>query len=245
MNYAIIGDVHSQLKPLEQAAFYCQQKGLTPILLGDLFDSRVATSDSVGVYRFAKMMEREMGATILRSNHQSKLERYAKGNKVFLSEDFQQTLKDFEQEDILVQEVAEWLETFPFGVVFKDNSGKEYRCAHAMFPRWIIVPSYEGLHKITQVTSKSKDAMIYGPRVAGARWPEQEDRVFWWERDTDREWIRVAGHYHTVYVGDKNLVLDGGCGGSCRSVASEENPDSLCLWDVDREELLQFPATPH
>lgn len=240
MNYAIIGDVHSQLKPLEQAAFYCQKKGLTPILLGDLFDSRVETSDSVGVYRFVKMMEKEMGATILRSNHQSKLERYAKGNKVFLSEDFQKTLKDFEQENIPVQEVSEWLRTFPFGVVFKDSSGKEYRCAHAMFPRWITVPSYKGLHKVDQVTNKSKDAMIYGPRIAGARWPEQEDRVFWWERETDRDWVRVAGHYHIIHIDDKNLVLDGGMGGSIRATNGLDNPDSLCLWDVETEELHQF-----
>lgn len=239
-NYAIIGDVHSQLRPLEKAVDYCYKRGLTPILLGDLFDSRVEESDSAGVYHMVKSIEREMGAIVLRSNHQSKLERYAKGNKVYPSEDFQKTLKDFEDEGIPIQQVAEWLETFPFGVVFRDSRGKEYRCAHAMFPRWIIVPTYEGLHKVEQVTPKSKDVMIYGPKVKGARWPEQEDRVFWWERETDRDWVRVAGHYHVVHISDKNLVLDGGMGGSTRIPDDMDNPDSLCLWDVEAEELTQF-----
>lgn len=240
MSYAIIGDVHSQLKPLEQAVSFCHRNKLTPILLGDLFDSRVETSDSAGVYHLVKNIEKDMGAVVLRSNHQSKLERFAKGNKVYPSEDFQKTLKDFEEENIPIHEVADWLNTFPYGVIFRDRSGKEYRCAHAMFPRWILPPTYEGLHRIDQVTTKSKDAMIYGPRVKGAKWPEQEDRVFWWERDTDREWVRVAGHYHTVYISEKNLVLDGGMGGSTRAKADEDNPDTLCLWDVDSEELHQF-----
>lgn len=236
--YAIIGDVHSQLPPLQKAVDYCSSRGLTPILLGDLFDSRVESSDSAGVYRLVKDIESRMGAIVLQSNHHFKLEKFSRSKEVYMSEDFKRTLEDFSNANVPLQEVAEWLETFPYGVVFKDSRGVEYRCAHAMFPRNIMVTNYENLLKIDKVTSKSRGAMIYGPKVKGASWPEQEDRVFWWDRPTDREWIRVAGHYHVVHVSDKSLVLDGGMGGSCRE--SQGDPDTLCLWDVEARQLTQF-----
>jgi hypothetical protein len=241
--FAFIGDIHSQLEPLLKAALYCKRKGLTPIFLGDLFDSRTDVSDSVGVYMAIKKLQEEMGAIVLRSNHQYKFERYAKGNNVFIADDFAKTLLDFTLAEIPVQEVADWLNTFPYGVVFRDSQDREYRCAHAMFPRWLAIPSYTDMYKVMEVTPKARDYMLYGPRVRGASWPEQEDRVFWWEEDHELGWIRVAGHYHTVFVSDSSLVLDGGMGGSCRhqEPAIPGSPDLLCLWDVEDRKLVTFP----
>lgn len=237
--FAFIGDIHSQLTPLQKAISYCSKQGVTPVLLGDLFDSRTESSDSVGVFKFVKKIQEEMGALVLRSNHQNKLERYAKGNKVFLSDDIAQTILDFTKEGIPIQEVADWLNSFPYGLVFKDSRGMEYRCAHAMFPKWLAIPSYKGVYKVMDVTTKARDYMLYGPRVKGAKWPEQEDRVFWWEEDCDRDWVRVAGHYHTVFVSDKSLVLDGGMGGSSRE-RPDGHPGLLCLWDVESQKLHSF-----
>lgn len=241
--FAIIGDIHSQLAPLQQAISHCKKRGLTPIFLGDLFDSRTEVSDSAGVYRLVKQAQSDIGAIVLRSNHQNKFERYAKGNKVFIAEDFARTLLDFTQADIPVQEVADWLNTFPYGLVFKDSRGQEYRCAHAMFPKWLAIASYKDTYKVMDVTQKARDYMLYGPRVKGATWPEQEDRVFWWEEDCDRDWVRVAGHYHTVFVSNKSLVLDGGMGGSFRhkEPALPGSPELLCLWDVEAKKLITFP----
>lgn len=237
--FAFIGDVHSQLGPLKKAIDYCGRKGLTPILLGDLFDSRIDEGDSAGVYRFVKKSQEDLGTIVLRSNHQYKLERYAKGNKVFISNDLAKTLVDFSQADIQIGEVAEWLNTFPYGLVFKDSKGSEYRCAHAMFPKWLVVPLYTEMYKVMEVTPKARDYMLFGPRMKGVRWPDDDDRVFWWEENQDHDWIRVAGHYHTVFVSDKSLVLDGGMGGSSR-VTEEPNPGLLCLWDVEDKKLLTF-----
>ena len=82
MKYAFIGDIHSQLNPLTEALQYCAEWGLTPIFLGDLFDSREDVSHSVEVYRTVRAWQDGAGAIVLRSNHQDKLERWAKGNKV-------------------------------------------------------------------------------------------------------------------------------------------------------------------
>lgn len=238
-NYAFIGDIHSQISPFEKAIEFCKQNSLTPILLGDLFDSRMETSNSAEVYWLARQVQEELGAIILRSNHQNKFERYARGNKVRVEGEFSRTLCDFSEANIPVEEVAEWLNTFPYGVVFRDSKGKEYRCAHAMFPSWIVVPPYSDIHCVTQVTSKARDYMLYGPRIAGAVWPQDETRVFWWNKESDRDWVRVAGHYHVVSISPKSLVLDGQMGGSNHE-GFDPSTAHLCLWDVESEKLETF-----
>lgn len=238
-HYAFIGDIHSQAGPLLEALDYCHYNRLIPVFLGDLFDSRVATSDSVAVYNTVRQAV-ENGAIVLRSNHQDKLERYARGNKVMLQQGFERTVQDFTEAGIAIEEVAQWLETFPYGIAFRDSEGTEYRCAHAMFPRWIVVPEqYEGVYRVNAVTRKARDYMLYGPRRAGAVWPQDETRVFWWEEPSDRTWVRVGGHYHTVHIDEKNLVLDGEMGGSTHESYNPEE-SRLCLWNVEMKKLVEF-----
>jgi len=240
INYAFIGDIHSQAGPLQRALNHCQEYDLTPILMGDLFDSRVSGSQSAEVYRLAREAE-ENGATVLRSNHQNKFERYARGNNVAIYPDFQRTLDDFQEAGIPVQEVAEWIQTFPYGVAFRDSRGVEYRCCHAYFPERVLVPSsYEGMYRVDSVTRGTKDLMLYGLRIPGANWPQEEARVFWWGNpEYEREdWVRVAGHYHHVFIGNRSLVLDGECGGGMSGTLEEEC--YLCLWDVENQSLHEF-----
>jgi hypothetical protein len=241
--YAFIGDIHSQVGPLLRAIEYCDSHGLTPIFLGDLFDSRIEHSSSVEVYREIRNIQESWShgqVEILRSNHQNKFERYAQGRDVKMCQGFGSTVSDFEQANVSVEEVADWLNTFPYGVCLRDPSGQEYRAAHAMFPSWIYVPSeYNGIYRVNEVTRKAKDYMIYGPRRPGTTWPQEEARVFWWEEDSNRDWVRVAGHYHHVFVGDKSLVLDGDMGGS--QDRTDTNQISLCLYNVEDRNLVQFP----
>lgn len=238
-SYALIGDLHSQASPFRSSLDYCRERQLTPILLGDLFDSRVDNSESVEVLSLAREAQKELGAIILRSNHQNKLERLAQGNKVRVSPELQRTLDDFEVAGISLNSIAEWLNTFPYGVVFRDGEGQEYRCAHAMFPRWLAVPQYEDMYKVFEVTRKAKDYMIYGPQKPGVEWPRQESRVFWWEEESERDWVRVAGHYHVIHISDKSLVLDGNMGGSSRS-NEDQTECTLCLWEVEAKRLVRF-----
>lgn len=239
INYAFIGDIHSQRGPLKKALSYCIESNCIPIFLGDLFDSRVETSHSVAVYNIVRQAV-ENGAIVLRSNHQNKLERYARGNQVALKGGFARTVQDFKEAGIPIEEVSEWLETFPYGIALKDSRGTEYRCAHAMFPKWVLVPpSYEGVYRVNEVTRKTKDYMLFGPRRQGAVWPDDETRVFWWEEESDRDWVRVAGHYHHVHVGDKSLVLDGEMGGSTQK-SFDPSQARLCVWNVEQQTLVKF-----
>jgi len=215
-NFAFIGDLHSQSGPLLKALDYCRKENCTPIFLGDLFDSRMETSDSVGVYKAVRQATEE-GAIVLRSNHQNKLERYARGNNVVLKEGFERTVQDFSDSGITIEEVSAWLETFPYGVALRDSKGTEYRCAHAMFPKWVLVPpSYTGVYRV-----------------------KDETRVFWWEEECDRTWVRVAGHYHHVHTSEKSLVLDGQMGGSTQKSFDPAHA-RLCVWNLEEQTLVQF-----
>lgn len=234
MTYALIGDLHSQVAPLLSSLEYCTANSLTPIFLGDVFDSRCDKSDTVPVYEtLRKAQSLFKGMQILRSNHQDKLERWLKGNQVKVPPELQRTIDDL-MFDVEGTELMEWLESMPFGFCFKNAQGLEYRCAHAYFPRWVEVPDYDESVAIYEVARKAKQLMMYGPSQK-----EGKGRVSWWQGQSDRDWCRVAGHYHTVHESHKNLVLDGGCGGVKRSWFCNEKP-VLCLYDVNKGQLVEL-----
>lgn len=235
-NYALIGDIHSQYRPLWEALAYCQNNDLIPVILGDVFDSRCDFSDSAGVYQLLKQAQKELGAIILRSNHQDKLERYIRGNNVKVSPELARTIEDFEKANISLSDVGKWLESMPYGFCFRDSSGREHRCAHAYFPSWIEVPNFHLYHMLFDVPRKAKSLMMYGPNSK-----EGNTRVFWWERPSERSWVRVAGHYHVVHSSETSLVLDAGCGGQKRSWFCHEAP-ALVLWDCHRKELVEIAS---
>jgi hypothetical protein len=234
MTYALIGDLHSQLAPLVESLLYCEDNGLTPIFLGDIFDSRCEQSHTVLVYELLRESQKNFpGMQILRSNHQDKLERWLKGNEVKITPELQRTIDELTF-DVEGTELLEWLESMPYGFCFRNTQGLEYRCAHAYFPRWVEVPEYEESVAIYEVARKARQLMMYGPSAK-----EGKGRLFWWRGESDRNWCRVAGHYHAVHESDRNLVLDGGCGGIKRSWFCNEEP-VLCLYDVDKGHLVEF-----
>jgi hypothetical protein len=234
-NYALIGDLHSQVAPLLKALDYCLLNDLTPVFLGDIFDSRCEYSDSVGVYQALKNAQSLIkNMQILRSNHQDKLERYLKGNNVHISPELQRSLNDFALSDVPASELLEWLESMPYGFCFRDENNIEYRCSHAMIPSWLEIPSYEHSLALYDVPRKAKQLMMYGPSHR-----DGQGRIFWWEKETERHWVRVAGHYHVVHTSEHNLVLDAGCGGVKRSWFCNE-PPALVLWNTRNRQLVEL-----
>lgn len=228
MNFALISDVHSQAHLLKLALEYCSNYNLTPLFLGDLFDSRVENSDSVSVYYQVKEQIEKKSAICIQSNHQNKLLRYIKGNKVFVGKDLQKTLDDFEKANISLDEIYEFLNKMPYGVVFKDKNQKEYRVAHAYFSSRIDVPEYENFCLIYEdkLNKSTKSTMLYGPIER-----EERTRVEWWKNNRTRDYVLVSGHYHVTYINESSLVLDPECG-------SPEG--SLGLYDVNNKILKKF-----
>lgn len=218
-DYALIGDLHSQLKPMRAAIRYCEQEGLFPVFLGDIFDSRIESSDSVSVYFTLRELTEKGEAVVLRSNHQDKLEKYIRKISCHTPQEMLRTVDEMDAGGVYQWELLKWLETLPYGFCFKDNNGKEFRCAHAFFPSWLEVPEYEECVQVNPDKKQAKWLMCYGPNNV-----DRKGRRFWWLDSSEKEWIRVAGHYHVVHHDDHSLVLDGGCGSPKRSWFCDEEP---------------------
>jgi cell fate (sporulation/competence/biofilm development) regulator YmcA (YheA/YmcA/DUF963 family) len=228
MAFALISDVHSQAQPLKLALEYCSNHNLTPLFLGDLFDARIENTDSVSVYHQVKEQIENNSAICIQSNHQNKLLRYLKGNNVFIGDDLQRTLDDFKKANISLEEVYEFLNTMPYGVVFKDKNQVEYRVAHAYFSSRIDVPEYEDFCLIyeNRLNKSTKSTMLYGPIQR-----EEKQRIEWWKNNRTRDYVLVSGHYHTVCINENSIVLDPECG----------SPDgALGLYDVNNKVLKRF-----
>ncbi len=228
MNFALISDVHSQAHLLELALEYCGKYNLTPLFLGDLFDSRVQNSDSVSVYRQVKEQIQNNSAICIQSNHQNKLLRHIKGNNVFVGEDLEKTLNDFKRANISLEEVYEFLNDMPYGVVFKDKNQKEYRVAHAYFSSRIEVPEYEDFCLIYEdrLNKSTKSVMLYGPIQR-----EERARIEWWKNNKTRDYVIVSGHYHVTCINENSIVLDPECGSP---------GGALGLYDVNNKVLKKF-----
>lgn len=226
-HYALIGDVHSQAHCLELALNHCKEHKLRPLLLGDLFDSRCPNSQSVEVYHLAVSAQKELNAIILHSNHQDKLLRYLRGNNVVLNNGLDRTVSEFENSNVSIQALYEFLGSLPYGMVFRHQQS-EYRAAHAFFSQQIDIPEYTDYHLVygEDIPAKIRNVMLYGPTGSNGR-------IYWWENDHSRDFIRVAGHYHVIHIDDRSLVIDGECG-------DDKETAFLPLYDLSNSLLKKF-----
>jgi hypothetical protein len=219
MDYLFIGDLHSQSKPLKEALSYAKSSGLMPVLLGDIWDSRILKDDTLGVMQ--AIWEYPDSLILLQSNHQWKLLRFLNG-QIDMHPDICIT---YEKIAPYKKMVTQWLSSLPFGVIVTDNSGTVYKAAHAKFPSF-----YRGKDSLllrSNTNRKMRELCMYGSKTSDG------ERDYWWERDNrvDRDWVRVAGHYHTIHVGDKSLVLDGSCG---------DYGGRLVAFDTAHKSLVEF-----
>jgi Icc-related predicted phosphoesterase len=217
-----ISDVHSQFNRLQKAVEYAESQNLRIIFLGDLFDSRVDYSDSIGVLNLVDRCIKR-GHLCVNSNHQDKLIRYLKGHNIVKNNGIEKTIEEFETGLVNKTYLLNLLNSMPYGIVCKNSYGKEFRVSHAYFSSKIEVDGdfVYGSH----ISRKFKNSMIYGIVE------KDGSRILWWNnKKEDQKFIRVAGHYHTVFVDSNSVVLDSGCGsGGC-----------LSLYNADSEAIKEF-----
>jgi len=233
--YLIIGDIHSQFAPLKKAWDYACKHNLRPIFLGDVFDSRCENSNTVDVYRLLQYIKIHSNAVILRSNHQDKLEMFSLGIPCHQPVEMLRTADEFEAAGIELLEVNAWLQQMPYGFVFRDHENTEFRCAHAFFPSWLQIPKYIDSIEVRPTQKQVRKLMLYGPPLSDGK-----GRALWWRNASKkRDWVRVGGHYHTIYQDSKSLLLDGGCGGLKRSWFCSESP-ILVGYNSITKEIVEF-----
>ena len=219
LSICFISDIHSQSKKLQSAVDYALSQNLTIILLGDIFDSRVDCSDSVGVYNLVRDLVNS-GHHCLTSNHQDKLIRHLKGNNVQQNNGLDVTIKEFNDAGIDKEDLLQFLVSLPYGICCKTKTEQEFRIAHAYFPEWVEVPEYKDFYRVyhNMINRNTRKTMIYGTLN------RDNTRQLWWKNENvNQNFIRVSGHYHEVFVGTQSIVLDSGCGsGGCLSLYEVE-----------------------
>ena len=213
--FCFISDVHSQYNRLQRAVDYAESQNLQIIFLGDLFDSRVDYSDTIGTLNLVNRCI-ESGHLCVTSNHQDKLIRYLKGNKVVRNNGLNVTIRELEENQVDKFYLLDFLSSFPYGIVCTNSHGKQFRVAHAYFPNFLDVAKTNETQFIhgENLNRKAKNLMIYGPT------DRDNLRTFWWNSENNtRDYIKVSGHYHAVHVDDYSVVIDSGCGsGGCLSL---------------------------
>lgn len=238
--YAFVGDIHSQVEPLLGVLGYCSKRSITPIFLGDVFNSKTEESDSAGVYHILREAESLLGAVVLRSNHQEVLEKYwltPKGVRAQPKKAIYRTICEFENSTVREEEVLSWLQSLPYAVSLVCENGKEYRACHAELPGSVPFPrNPKGVYKVYSASDEEKKLMMWGKPYSLPNFQR-----FWWFKRRSEPWVRVSGHYHKVVVTEDSLVLDGGCGENCRSWGDLREP-TLVLFDVERKTLVHFPS---
>ena len=227
MSYLLIGDIHSQGKPLARVLRCARERALRPVFLGDLFDSRCDNSDTTYVYNLVRLAQKELDAVALNSNHQVRL-------RNFLDQQFEspsytsetwRSYYEFKEAGVDMGELREWLGSLPDGFSFKDKDGRLYGCSHAYFPLKWVDHEQVGCRTFVAEDADDEETVVWGPHRHGRR------RLHWWKDETPRSWTRCAGHYHTVYVTENNIVLD----------ANSGYPDGqVPAYDVDAKELVYF-----
>ena len=219
MTFCLIGDVHSQAFRLEKAVDFALSKNLQIVLLGDIFDSKIEYSDSTGVLNLVDKLVNS-GHICLNSNHQDKLLRHLKFNRVTINNGLDRTIADFERDNVDKQKLFNLLVSFPYGVILKNSHGQEFQAAHAYFPNSVNVEGKSAIYR-SDLNRKFRDVFIYG------KTDRDQNRIKWWESENpEQKFVRVAGHYHVVIETGTSLVLDSGCG------SSEEAPLSLYIADT-------------
>ena len=230
MNYVLIGDIHSQADKLYEALTFIKEniKNSRIVFLGDIFDTKNSYSDSYSVYNLVRQAEQELNAITIQSNHQDKLIRYFKGNKVELNNGLDKTLEDLVEKDVSFSDLYDWLIRQAFGIVFRDEYGIEFRCAHAYFSPEVQIQEYKEQYLVKAITRHHKHEFLYGLQDS------KKNRVSWWELDnSENTYVRVAGHYKTVYTNleNKSLVLDSCCG---------DMKGKLSIFNVNSRTIHQF-----
>lgn len=230
MNYVLIGDIHSQAKNLENALSFIRKniQDAKVIFLGDIFDSKNDYSNSYSVYCLIREAEQDLNAIVLQSNHQDKLIRFIRGSNIELNNGLDKTIADFVNQNVSHEELYDWLIRQAFGYVFRDQQGLEFRCAHAYFNSKVNIQDYRTEYYVRALSRHHKHDFLYGLQDS------KKNRINWWEYiNNQNTFVRVAGHYKTVYTDlyNKSLILDSCCG---------DDGGKLSIYHVNARKLYQF-----
>jgi len=239
---AFIGDIHGSINQLNKLLGYlgfwkdngkwCTAGAYDIVLLGDLNDYRhpetLAQSSSIECIRTAMELDKAGLAKVMQSNHQNKLIRYLKGNKIVISHGLDNTIKEFNTISSAEKSaILEWLDELSYWDLLLDSDGKVYAASHAYFADW-FAKEYD---RKNPWPKKVRDLCMYGVGTQKTSFDSEKYESFeemqkvegshtrhnFWETECYLDKIKsvdkvIVGHYHIVYQSDKITIIDSECG---------------------------------
>lgn len=204
----VIGDVHGQLEMFQQAI-----DGVDDIvLLGDLVDRG---PDSPGCLRLALDLLDEGRARMVRSNHDDKLFRALKGNKVMVGPKLEKTLTDLRAADDAEDLTGRFLKTFA-GLPFVIEQGA-YVMAHGA----ISASYFQQVDSESDAPRIAEHMALYGEVDGTVDERGKPVRYYNWVDRLPDGFTALVGHDRrdgdNVFVqtgerGGRAFFLDTGCG---------------------------------
>jgi len=208
MKFDIVGDIHGCLEELfellqtlgyESNGFlFNPPEGRLLVLVGDLVDRG---DYSIKTYNFIREMVNSGRAIMCLGNHDEKLMRWAKGNKVKLLHGLDKTVESLIETKIPNEEIVDFFSNIPYYLFLDDLI-----VVHASWEDWLI--SYDRFEK------KCKNLCLHGPSN-GFLENGLVNRVDWAlnRKLTDRSYPVVCGHqvFDDVRIINNVYQIDTGC----------------------------------
>ena len=186
----IISDLHNRYKALQDIindVWDCKED---IIFLGDINDNSHPHDKNysfIKTYGLVRLLVDSGKAQLLASNHQDKLIRYLKGNPIKPSNGMQQTIVELAPcRSDYKESLKTWLMNRPMVISLPGG----FTLAHA-YP------------------SEHYGVCIYGPTIKTEG--HRGARLNWWNCENllpDFGECFISGHYHTLSIGDRHVVLD-------------------------------------
>lgn len=212
----VLGDIHSNYQALKHIVDKYQPDMYNYIFLGDYSDYREDDdkSDYVSTMLIIMNYVKNYNAVALLGNHDDKLLRWFKGNKVDEKEGFINTLKDLncDANNHLKEQIYKFLLTLPL-TYQKIVNGIEYQFAHAYFPQEQEIFA-RSLDSTAKEWKAYREHCIWGVPRRFNLTTNKHERVFHWNEEryinlVPKNTIKVCGHYHMCHRDDKFIILDG------------------------------------
>jgi protein phosphatase len=204
--YDIIGDIHGcydELVLLLDKLGYVQYKNLfippdnrILVSVGDVVDRG---PNSSGTFRLIANMVRNNYAKLVLGNHDSKIWRWAKGNKVKIYVDQEKTIDSFRTYKVEAQEIIDFFSTLPYYLLF-DN----LVVAHAAWKESLLFKD--------PFDDYCKPCCLFGP-TTGEMVNDFPVRIDWAAERTNKSKLIVYGHTarKEIYSANNAICVDTGC----------------------------------
>lgn len=219
--FLIIGDVHGCANELNELISKHDSKETAIVFLGDLVDK----GDSI--LETLDLVCKTDGTFIVIGNHEGKLLRYLRGNKVSITHGLDKTIQQLGLEDITTENAF------------------TYRCLFETLPAMIKLPGdvyciHAGIDPSKPVVKQNRETLMYARTFDPITKNLRDADKFWFEYYTGKEKIFFGHQVHDkVNVAKNAYAMDGGCvhGGELRGMLYDSEKQTFELTTVKAKKM--------